>query len=169
MLIFHDIVSQWKGKEMNAPIDRYTNIKAMRLSPILKWAGGKEQELKHIHPNMPKKIKNYYEPFIGGGAVYFSIEADKLFINDKWVKATPAFNKELCKKFNVKSLDFDGENDSVFQGYTESGDKYMDYLVDHGTFANMPFELMITLFKKAYPLWYAELKQGIPERTNNVE
>ena len=82
----------------------------------------------------------------------------ELFINDKWVKATPAFNKELCKKFNVKPLDFDGENDSVFQEYTESGDKYMNYLVDHGTFADMPFELMITSFKKAYPHWYAELK-----------
>ena len=57
--------------------------KNTRLSPILKWAGGKEQELKHIHPNMPKQIKNYYEPFIGGGAVYFSIDANKSFINDK--------------------------------------------------------------------------------------
>jgi hypothetical protein len=60
-------------------------------------------------------------------------------------------------------LDFDGENDSVFQEYTESGDKYIDYLVDHGTFADMPFELMNTSFKKAYPHWYAELKQGIPQ------
>jgi DNA adenine methylase len=32
---------------------------------------------------MPKKIKNYYEPFIGGGAVYFSVNADNFFINDK--------------------------------------------------------------------------------------
>ena len=82
----------------------------------------------------------------------------ELFINNKWVKATPAFNKELCKKFNVKPLDFDGENDSVFQEYTESGDKYMDYLVDYGFFIDMPFELLIKSFKKAYPLWYSELK-----------
>jgi transglutaminase-like putative cysteine protease len=82
----------------------------------------------------------------------------ELFINDKWVKATPAFNKELCMKFNVKPLDFDGENDSVFQEYTESGDKYMDYLVDYGFFIDMPFELMIKSFKKTYPLWYSELK-----------
>ena len=69
---------------MNAQaVQKHLNIKATRLSPILKWTGGKEQELKHIHPNMPKTIKNYYEPFIGGGAVYFSINADKLFINDK--------------------------------------------------------------------------------------
>lgn len=60
-----------------------SNIKTNRLSPILKWAGGKEQELKYIHPAMPKHIKNYYEPFIGGGAVYLSLDADKLFINDK--------------------------------------------------------------------------------------
>ena len=58
-------------------------IKENRLSPILKWAGGKEQELKYIHPCLPKKINNYYEEFIGGGAVYFSIDANNMFINDK--------------------------------------------------------------------------------------
>ena len=58
-------------------------IKENRLSPILKWAGGKEQELKYIHPCLPKKINNYYEAFIGGGAVYFSIDANNMFINDK--------------------------------------------------------------------------------------
>lgn len=58
-------------------------IKENRLSPILKWAGGKEQELKYIHPCLPKKINNYHEPFIGGGAVYFSLNANKMFINDK--------------------------------------------------------------------------------------
>lgn len=64
-------------------ITQHSNIKMDRLSPILKWAGGKEQELKYIHPRFPKIIKNYYEPFIGGGAVYFSIQADGMFINDK--------------------------------------------------------------------------------------
>jgi DNA adenine methylase len=64
-------------------MQQHSNIKLDRLSPILKWAGGKEQELKYIHPTMPRKINNYYEPFIGGGAVYFSIDANKMFINDK--------------------------------------------------------------------------------------
>jgi len=58
-------------------------IKKTRLSPILKWAGGKEQELKYIHPAMPKKINSYYEPFVGGGAVYFSLQVKEMFINDK--------------------------------------------------------------------------------------
>lgn len=54
-----------------------------RLSPITKYPGGKERELVHIHPNLPKKIQNYYEPFVGGGAVYFSLATAQYYINDK--------------------------------------------------------------------------------------
>ena len=55
---------------------------AGKLSPFLKWAGGKEQELKHILPAIPS-FERYFEPFVGGGAVFFSIMADKKFINDR--------------------------------------------------------------------------------------
>lgn len=76
-------------------------IKEKRLSPILKWAGGKEQELKYIHPAMPKKINNYYEPFIGGGAVYFSLQTNNMFINDKSHELINLYNaiKEQDKSF----------------------------------------------------------------------
>ena len=53
------------------------------LQPILKWAGGKEKELKYIIPYIPEYIDNYYEPFVGGGSVYTSIMANRYFINDK--------------------------------------------------------------------------------------
>src|SRR6266852_7047056 len=53
-----------------------------RLTPLLKWAGAKEQELKHILPLIPS-FDAYYEPFVGGGAVFFSIQSQKKFINDK--------------------------------------------------------------------------------------
>jgi DNA adenine methylase len=52
-----------------------------RLSSLLKWAGGKEQELKYIRPLLPA-FERYYEPFVGGGAVFFAIEAREKFIND---------------------------------------------------------------------------------------
>ena len=59
-------------------------VASKRLYPILKWAGGKEQELKYIIPNLPQeKFTDYYEPFVGGGAVYTSIQANKYFINEK--------------------------------------------------------------------------------------
>lgn len=52
------------------------------LRSFLKWAGGKEQELKYISPLIPS-FNNYYEPFVGGGAVFFAMEAKKKFINDR--------------------------------------------------------------------------------------
>jgi DNA adenine methylase len=61
----------------------HENIRAERITPLIKWAGGKEAELKHILPNLPEKFERYFEPFVGGGAVYFSISANSMFINDK--------------------------------------------------------------------------------------
>ena len=57
--------------------------KQHKLSPFLKYPGGKEKELIFILPNLPTNAKNYYEPFVGGGAVYFAINAENYFINDK--------------------------------------------------------------------------------------
>ena len=57
--------------------------KQHKLSPLLKYPGGKEKELIFILPNLPTNAKNYYEPFVGGGAVYFAINAENYFINDK--------------------------------------------------------------------------------------
>src|SRR5437588_2991308 len=57
-------------------------LKAEKLTSFLKWAGGKEQELKQILPLIPS-FDDYYEPFVGGGAVFFSIHSQRKFINDK--------------------------------------------------------------------------------------
>lgn len=67
--------------QINLSFTNYT--KERKLEPLLKWAGGKEQELKYIIPNLPDLFENYYEPFVGGGAVYTSIQAKQYFINDK--------------------------------------------------------------------------------------
>jgi len=56
--------------------------KTNKLTSFLKWAGGKEQELRYILPLLPS-FEHYYEPFVGGGAVFFAINAQKKFINDR--------------------------------------------------------------------------------------
>ena len=53
------------------------------LKPLLKWAGGKEKEIKYIVPCLPDSFNRYFEPFVGGGSVYMSFEARHYFINDK--------------------------------------------------------------------------------------
>ena len=52
------------------------------LSPLIKWAGGKEKELPHIVPAAPA-FNRYFEPFVGGGAVYTTFDAPACFINDR--------------------------------------------------------------------------------------
>lgn len=78
------------------------------LSPIVKWAGGKEQELKYILPNIPNNFVRFIEPFVGGGAVYFSMKNKNMLINDKSVELTSLYNniKYKNKSFvsNLQSL-----------------------------------------------------------------
>ena len=62
------------------------------LSPIVKWAGGKEQELKYILPNVPDNFAWFIEPFVGGGAVYFSMGNKNKLINDKSIELTTLYN-----------------------------------------------------------------------------
>lgn len=57
-------------------------MKNKLVSPVVKWVGGKRQLLDHIIPLLPKKITSYCEPFLGGGAVLFSIQPHKAIVND---------------------------------------------------------------------------------------
>jgi transglutaminase-like putative cysteine protease len=75
----------------------------------------------------------------------------ELFLNGRWVKATPAFNRSLCERFNVKPLAFDGVNDSMFQAYDENGNKHMEYVQDHGAYADVPLSDIVESFKRHYP------------------
>lgn len=52
------------------------------VAPVVKWVGGKRQLLDEITPLLPKHITSYCEPFLGGGAVLFSIQPTKAIVND---------------------------------------------------------------------------------------
>jgi transglutaminase-like putative cysteine protease len=63
-----------------------------------------------------------------------------LFLDGKWVKATPAFDIRLCKKHGVTALDFDGREDSIFQPYDQAGRPHMEYVDFIGEFDDMPYD-----------------------------
>ena len=52
------------------------------VAPVVKWVGGKRQLLDEITPLLPKRITSYCEPFLGGGAVLFSIQPTRAIVND---------------------------------------------------------------------------------------
>ncbi|MFN3605404.1 MAG: transglutaminase-like domain-containing protein [Leptonema sp. (in: bacteria)] len=69
----------------------------------------------------------------------------------KWIKVTPAFDKELCSKFNVEPLKFDGKKDSIFQPYNFSNKKFMEYIRDRGSFPDFPYNYVINGLLDFYP------------------
>lgn len=76
----------------------------------------------------------------------------ELFLNGRWVKATPAFNLALCEKFRVLPLEFDGETDSIFHPFDADDRRHMEYVADRGSFADMPFEEWRAAMLKYYPV-----------------
>lgn len=64
-----------------------------KLTPILKWAGGKRQLLSQILPLIPTDFSKYYEPFVGAGAVLLGLQPSKAIINDT--------NAELINVYRV--------------------------------------------------------------------
>jgi transglutaminase-like putative cysteine protease len=80
----------------------------------------------------------------------------ELFLENKWVKATPAFNKSLCDRFDVEPLEFDGRNDSIFHQFDRKGKLHMEYVRDHGQFADLPHSKMVEEIKKNYPVFFSQ-------------
>lgn len=74
-----------------------------------------------------------------------------VFLNNKWLKMSPAFNATLCEKFNVDPLEFDGYTNSYLQQYNTQGDLFMEYLEDYGHFNDVPLKFMIENLKTHYP------------------
>ncbi len=73
-------------------------------TPFLKWVGGKRQLLEDILPRIPDRIRTYYEPFIGGGAVFFALASQDRF--DRAVIADK--NAALVETYRVVRDDVEG-------------------------------------------------------------
>jgi transglutaminase-like putative cysteine protease len=80
----------------------------------------------------------------------------ELYLDGKWVKATPAFNASLCERLGVKPLEFDGRTDSLFQPFDQAGRKHMEYVLDRGTFPDVPFETILADFRANYAALFGE-------------
>ncbi len=79
----------------------------------------------------------------------------EIFIGGKWVKATPTFNLSLCERFGVKALEFDGKSDALLHPFDSHGRKHMEYVHDHGPFTDVPYELIMEMFRKHYPIYFS--------------
>ena len=67
------------------------------------------------------------------------------------MKVTPTFNKSLCEKFGVKTLEFDGHSDSILHPFDNENRRHMEYVSDRGVYADVPFEAIIATFQEKTP------------------
>jgi transglutaminase-like putative cysteine protease len=74
-----------------------------------------------------------------------------LWLNGRTFKVTPAFNTELCERFGVRQLVFDGNSDALFHEFDTSDHRHMEYVNDRGWFADPPIAQLLRDFRAAYP------------------
>jgi transglutaminase-like putative cysteine protease len=77
-----------------------------------------------------------------------------LFLDGRWVKATPAFNLAMCTRFRVKPLEFDGSADSIFHPFDEDDRRHMEYVRFRGEFADVPADEIRRVFSETYPAYF---------------
>ena len=101
---------------VDAVVEPYIEFKRnYKIKPFVKWAGGKSQLLEQIESLMPKKYNTYYEPFVGGGALFLYLKPKKAVINDlngELACSYRCFQNKKSYEELVKSIKLHEENHS---------------------------------------------------------
>ena len=63
-----------------------------------------------------------------------------LYLNGKWLKATPSFDIELCQEHKFIPVEFDGTQDAIFHRYNQEGKLHMEYVHNHGIYDEVPWK-----------------------------
>lgn len=79
----------------------------------------------------------------------------EIWLTGGWRKATPAFNIELCDRFGLMALEFDGEADSIYHPFDRAGNRHMEYVAQRGSFDELPLDQLLADFRQHYPKWVA--------------
>ncbi|GGS11161.1 MULTISPECIES: transglutaminase-like domain-containing protein [Streptomyces] len=85
-----------------------------------------------------------------GGDVFFH-GLNSVYLDGKWVKATPVFNKLLCRLYGMKPLEFDGTADSLHHPFDDQGRQSMEFLTDHGGFDDVPYAFVMANMRRKHP------------------
>lgn len=75
----------------------------------------------------------------------------ELWLKEKWVKLSTAFNIELCERFGVAALEFDPVNGSLMHPYDTLGRRHMEYVRERGSFDDLPLDAIFETFDEVYP------------------
>ena len=86
-----------------------------------------------------------------GTDIFYGHGYTAMHLGGQWLKATPAFNVELCDKLGLRTLEFDGAADSIYHPFDLAGKRHMEYLHFRGEFDDVPRNDLLDLFAEHYP------------------
>lgn len=86
-----------------------------------------------------------------GGDVFHQHCLTTVFLNGRWLKATPVFNGTLCRLYRMAPLDFDGSTDSVHHPFDAEGRRQMEFVRHHGEFDDLPYDAVLADLRSAHP------------------
>ncbi len=86
-----------------------------------------------------------------GSDMFYYHGYTEVWLDGRWIKATPAFNRQLTERFGLKPLEWDGIADSIYHPFDLSGRRHMEYLAYRGVFADIPFDEIRGAFRHYYP------------------
>jgi len=75
----------------------------------------------------------------------------ELLLDGCWLKVSSAFNIEMCERFGVKVLEFDGTDHALMHPFDRAGNRHMEYLRERGSFDDLPLDAMLATFAEVYP------------------
>jgi len=94
-----------------------------------------------------------------GGDLFRFHALTSVFVDGQWVRATPVFNKILCRLYGISPLEFDGCTDSLYHPYDSNGRRHMEFVHHHGEFDDFPYELVTQGIRNAHPRLFASQDQ----------
>jgi DNA adenine methylase len=135
------------------------NINISKIQPFVKWVGGKRGLLPQITPLLPKKFNNYFEPFVGGGALFFELQKQgkldgkKVYLFDINRELVNAYNivKESPQKLIEKLFEFKENHSKEYYYEVRAWDREENFLeLDKITRASRFIYLNKTCFNGLY-------------------
>ncbi len=108
-----------------------------------------------------------------GNNLFFPHIYDEFYIENRWVKAAPTFDKYLCQRINAPTVEFSGEHDAILPPLDFEGLLYVEYVEDFGTFEDIPWEFILQTLPRFYDenyfAWQASLNPGIDWQTVGID
>ncbi len=93
--------------------------------------------------------------FVGGDVFHYHGYVS-LFLDGRWVSATPVFNERLCRLYRIAPLEFDGVTDCVSHPFDSEGRKFMEVVRHHGDFEDLPYELLLDGLRENHPKMFIQ-------------